>query len=81
MTVPNMSGDNESIEIECIACEDTGYEAGMPGYYCTFCKKGCAVATAQMRAGKNPFDPHGIEREESDADKRAYCEPSRWEEY
>ena len=54
---------------ECMACEDTGYEAGMPGYYCTFCKKGCAVATAQMKRGVSPFDPHG---EESDADKRRY---------
>lgn len=54
---------------DCMSCEDTGYEPGMPGYYCTFCKAGCAVAVAQLKVGISPFD-----HEESDADKRAYAD-------
>lgn len=67
-----MSGDTEP---ECLACEDTGYEPGMPGYYCTFCKKGCAVAVAQMKAGVDPWNVDGqFDREESDEDKRRYAD-------
>ncbi len=40
---------------DCFACEDTGYEDGSGGLYCTFCKAGCAVASRQMRAGIDPF--------------------------
>jgi hypothetical protein len=40
---------------ECLACGDTGYEPLMPGYYCTFCKRGCAVARAQLAAGIDPW--------------------------
>lgn len=47
---------------DCMSCEDTGYEPGMPGYYCTFCKAGCKVATEQLKAGRDPFDPHGADQ-------------------
>lgn len=60
---------------ECMSCEDTGYEPGMPGFYCTFCKAGFKVAAEQVKSGLNPFDPFGDERrerEESDEDKRRY---------
>lgn len=50
---------------DCLSCDDTGFEAGMLGYYCTFCKAGHAVAARQMKAGIDPWD-----HEESDADKR-----------
>lgn len=40
----------DMIEPECEACGDTGYEPGMPGCFCTFCKRGCKIAHEQMKA-------------------------------
>lgn len=67
-------------EVECIACEDTGYEAGMPGYYCTFCKAGCKVATELMKRGIDPGDPFGTERRERERELAdADGGDTRWE--
>ena len=55
---------------QCLSCEDTGYEPGMSGYYCTFCKRGCAIATAQMKAGIDPWNVDG----QFDQDEEE-CEP------
>jgi len=51
--------DTEAPMPECQACEDTGYEFGMPGYYCTFCKKGCAIAHEQVKHGIDPWNVDG----------------------
>jgi len=55
-------------EIECLACDDTGYEPGMPGYYCTYCKRGCAVARAQLAAGIDPWNVDGQFDEDAEDD-------------
>lgn len=51
---PTPEMDDPSTPPECLSCEDTGYEPGTD-LYCTFCKKGCAVAAAAIKAGKSPW--------------------------
>lgn len=54
--------ENETSQVDCYACEDTGYEPGC-GLYCTFCKRGYDVATRQMALGLNPWGDEPSEPE------------------